>query len=184
MMAQWSNLAGESVLWWKLTLFDTNFKSNSSSIGNVECLLGIELTSRLYKRVCWALNSHPPSMNYRRLITALGFRLQACSHSSGYLHNSLFPQSGWSCVSSSFSLFAFTAGRCLLCVHCQSWALSLMRSLPSLALSLVRSLPLWTLSLMRSLPSLALSLVRSVPWNLMCEGEGHLANVVEWPGFL
>ena len=65
----------------KIDTFDTNFKSDSSSIGNVECLLGIELTSRLYKRVCWALNSHPPSMNYRRLITALGFRHNvACLH--------------------------------------------------------------------------------------------------------
>ena len=72
MMAQCANLASEVDLMMKIDTFDTNFKSNSSSIGNAERLLGIELTSRLYKRmgllgieltyrlykrVCWALNS-------------------------------------------------------------------------------------------------------------------------------
>ena len=42
----------------KIDTFDTNFESNSSSV------LQLEMWS-----VCWALNSHPPSMNYRRLWT-------------------------------------------------------------------------------------------------------------------
>ena len=43
-MAQWANLASEVDLMMKIDTFDTNFKSNSSSIGNAERLLGIELT--------------------------------------------------------------------------------------------------------------------------------------------
>jgi len=41
----------------KVDSFDTAFETDPSSIGNVEDLLGIEPTSRLYKRVCWVLNS-------------------------------------------------------------------------------------------------------------------------------
>ncbi len=45
-MVGWG-LGNEVDLMMKIDTFDTNFKSNSSSIGNAERLLGIELTSRL-----------------------------------------------------------------------------------------------------------------------------------------
>ena len=50
-VAQCANLASEVDLMMKIDTFDTNFKSNSSSIGNAE------------RSVCWALNSHPAYTN-------------------------------------------------------------------------------------------------------------------------